>query len=40
MNAAVRLFSDASSAETKRENGFDLTDYDERALKLRCRLLS
>jgi len=32
MNAAVRLFSDASSAETKRENGFDLTDYDERAL--------
>ena len=32
MNAAVRLFSDASGAETKRENGFDLTDYDERAL--------
>ena len=32
MNAAVRLFSDASSAETKRENGFDLTDYDGRAL--------
>ena len=32
MNAAVRLFSDASGAETKRENGFDLTDYDERTL--------
>jgi len=32
MNAAVRLFSDASSAKTKMENGFDLTDYDERTL--------
>lgn len=33
MNAAVRLFSDAAGAQTKQENGFDLTDYDERTLK-------
>ncbi|MFC4666462.1 V-type ATP synthase subunit B [Falsiporphyromonas endometrii] len=33
MNAAVRLFSDAANAQTKMENGFDLTDYDERALQ-------
>ncbi|MCF8302054.1 MAG: V-type ATP synthase subunit B [Bacteroidales bacterium] len=32
MNAAVRLFADASNAKTKMENGFDLTDYDERTL--------
>ncbi len=32
MNAAVRLYADASNARTKVENGFDLTDYDERAL--------
>ena len=32
MNAAVRLFSDAAGAQTKMENGFDLTDYDERTL--------
>ncbi len=32
MNAAVRLFSDAANAQTKMENGFDLTDYDMRAL--------
>jgi V/A-type H+-transporting ATPase subunit B len=32
MNAAVRLFADAANAKTKLENGFDLTDYDERAL--------
>jgi V/A-type H+-transporting ATPase subunit B len=32
MNAAIRLFADASNAKTKLENGFDLTDYDERAL--------
>ncbi|GAD06050.1 ATP synthase subunit B [Porphyromonas crevioricanis] len=32
MNAAVRLFSDAANAQTKMENGFDLTDYDTRAL--------
>jgi len=32
MNTAVRLFADAANAKTKLENGFDLTDYDERAL--------
>lgn len=32
MNAAVRLYSDAANAQTKMENGFDLTDYDKRAL--------
>ena len=32
MNAAVRLYADASNAKTKVENGFDLTDYDQRAL--------
>jgi len=33
MNAAVRLYADAANARTKLENGFDLTEYDERALK-------
>ena len=33
MNAAIRLYSDAANARTKQENGFDLTDYDERTLK-------
>jgi len=32
MDAAVRLFADASNAKTKLENGFDLTDYDKRSL--------
>lgn len=32
MNTAVRLFADAANARTKLENGFDLTDYDERTL--------
>ncbi len=32
MNAAVRLYSDAADAKTKRDNGFDLTDYDKRAM--------
>ena len=32
MNAAVRLYADASNARTKLENGFDLTEYDERTL--------
>ena len=32
MNAAVRLYADAANAQTKLENGFDLTDYDERSL--------
>ena len=33
MNAAVRLYADAANARTKQENGFDLTDYDERTLE-------
>lgn len=32
MNAAVRLYADAASAKTKMENGFDLSDYDDRCL--------
>lgn len=32
MNAAVRLYADAANAKTKRENGFDLTNYDERTI--------
>lgn len=32
MNAAVRLYADAANARTKLDNGFDLTDYDERTL--------
>ncbi|HBH49133.1 MAG TPA: V-type ATP synthase subunit B, partial [Bacteroidales bacterium] len=28
----VRLFADAANAKTKLENGFDLTDYDQRSL--------
>ncbi|WP_462317393.1 V-type ATP synthase subunit B, partial [Marinilabilia sp.] len=32
MNAAVRLYADAANAKTKLDNGFDLTDYDERTL--------
>ncbi len=32
MNAAIRLFADAANAKTKLENGFDLSDYDERSL--------
>ncbi|MCP4650215.1 MAG: V-type ATP synthase subunit B [PVC group bacterium] len=33
MNAGVRLYADAANAKTKQENGFDLSDYDERCLK-------
>lgn len=33
MNSAVRLYADAANAKTKLENGFDLTDYDERTLR-------
>ena len=33
MNTLVRLYSDASNAKMKKENGFDLTEYDERCLK-------
>lgn len=32
MNASIRLFADAANAKTKMENGFDLSDYDERTL--------
>jgi len=32
MNAGVRLFADAQNARTKKENGFDLTEYDQRCL--------
>ena len=32
MNALVRLYADAMDAKTKKENGFDLNDYDERCL--------
>lgn len=33
MNTAVRLYVDAAEAKTKRDNGFDLTKYDERTIK-------
>ena len=33
MNACVRLYADAANAKTKLENGFDLSEYDERALQ-------
>ncbi|MCD4790181.1 MAG: V-type ATP synthase subunit B [Bacteroidales bacterium] len=33
MNAAIRLYADAANARTKLENGFDLTEYDERTLE-------
>ena len=33
MNASIRLYADAANAKTKLENGFDLTDYDERTMK-------
>lgn len=32
MNACIRLYADAAGAKTKQENGFDLSDYDERCL--------
>jgi V/A-type H+-transporting ATPase subunit B len=32
MNACIRLYADAANAKTKLENGFDLTDYDQRTL--------
>jgi len=32
MNACVRLYADAANARTKQDNGFDLTDYDQRCL--------
>ena len=33
MNACIRLYADAANARTKLENGFDLTDYDNRVLE-------
>lgn len=33
MEASVRLNADATKAKTKMENGFELSDYDERTLK-------
>jgi len=33
MNALVRLYADASEARSKKENGFDLNEYDQRVLK-------
>ena len=32
MNSLIRLYADASNAKTKKENGFDLTEYDLRCL--------
>jgi V/A-type H+-transporting ATPase subunit B len=32
MNAAIRLYADAAEARTKKENGFDLSDYDLRVM--------
>lgn len=32
MNTCVRLFADAANAKTKQDNGFDITDYDQRTL--------
>jgi V/A-type H+/Na+-transporting ATPase subunit B len=32
MNAAIKLYAEAANARTKLENGFDLTDFDERSL--------
>lgn len=32
MNASIRLYADAANAKTKLENGFELSDYDERCL--------
>lgn len=33
MNTSIRLFADAVNARTKQENGFDLSEYDERTLR-------
>ncbi len=32
MNTCVKLYADAANAKTKQENGFDLSDYDERCI--------
>jgi V/A-type H+-transporting ATPase subunit B len=33
MNGLIRLYADAANAKTKKENGFDLTEYDKRCLQ-------
>lgn len=33
MNAAIRLYADATNAKTKRDNGFELSDYDKRSIQ-------
>jgi V/A-type H+-transporting ATPase subunit B len=33
MNNTIRLYADAANAKTKLENGFDLTEYDERTIQ-------
>ncbi|MBP6976709.1 MAG: V-type ATP synthase subunit B [Lentimicrobiaceae bacterium] len=33
MNTAIRLYADAANARTKLENGFDLTEYDQRTMR-------
>ncbi len=33
MNTAIRLYADAANAKTKKDNGFELSEYDQRALK-------
>ena len=40
MKRCGTLYADAANAKTKLENGFDLTDYDERALAYAKRLCS
>ncbi|MCB0694989.1 MAG: V-type ATP synthase subunit B [Lewinellaceae bacterium] len=32
MNTAIRLYADAQEARTKKENGFEITDYDQRTM--------
>jgi V/A-type H+-transporting ATPase subunit B len=32
MNTAIRLYADAANAKTKFENGFELSDYDNRVI--------
>jgi V/A-type H+-transporting ATPase subunit B len=33
MNALIRLYADAAEARSKKENGFDLNEYDQRSLR-------
>lgn len=33
MNTCIRLYSDAANAKTKRDNGFELSDYDKRTIR-------